>query len=684
MGQISYLILRIDLDGEQRLSKINSLSLSLRSIWLGLLVALVFVGITLMGHDDADFFAYGASTTLPFVNVAVQPAAFFLAAPILIAAIFVYLHAFLLLLWDHIGDADATYGSSDTPLSDHIAPTIFGVAAVWYRNQIRADDSMAPSVLGACFVAISLILGWGFGLIILCMIWFQSMPLHDFLVTAVSAISLWAAVVVAGLSLRSAEGRLRGRSRTSLSTLKPQFVVTSGLFFLLVVLTSWERTKGGFLASLGVPATFHIPLATADLRNANLTTRPANWQPFALWLTAVVADQPGTPAERDRIARLWQNRLRSLQAPDLSGRDLTGADLRGAFLPGANLQNAELTGAQMQGASLEGADFRRSRFELVDLKHAALQGAVLSGLKIYGSDFSFSGMEYSDLFSSRILDSRFSHANLSHADFGVALLLGSDLEKAKLTDARLDGTVAVRSIFAGAILGRASLERFLASETGLQAVDFSNANLAYSSFLDADLTFGKFNTDTFEQTCFIRSNLSGSSFAPGARVLEPELAMRVDLTRSNLLAADLSELKGVLIENTITPAYGSDETDLPADVALPAHWKVGEGVGGVGGGAYIVPDPPWNTRTRQQMDATNATLDTSSRAYLVDGGWRDWLEGLPAELEPSFWCDGTSVGDSGAVGNVLDAFEIDYRGLEDDVDHILSPDWNSVLDAILP
>ena len=77
------------MDTEQRIAKINELSLHLRSIWIGLLLALVFVGITLMGHRDADFFAFGAATTLPVVSVDVNPAAFFLAAPVLITAIYV-------------------------------------------------------------------------------------------------------------------------------------------------------------------------------------------------------------------------------------------------------------------------------------------------------------------------------------------------------------------------------------------------------------------------------------------------------------------------------------------------------------------------------------------------------------------------------------------------------------------
>ncbi len=47
-----------------------------------LLALLVFVGVTLMGHRDSDFFAFGAETQLPLVNISAPTVSFFIAAPI--------------------------------------------------------------------------------------------------------------------------------------------------------------------------------------------------------------------------------------------------------------------------------------------------------------------------------------------------------------------------------------------------------------------------------------------------------------------------------------------------------------------------------------------------------------------------------------------------------------------------
>ena len=45
---------------------------------------LAFVGVTLLGHEDADFFAKGAATQLPLVGITVPVEAFFLTAPVLV------------------------------------------------------------------------------------------------------------------------------------------------------------------------------------------------------------------------------------------------------------------------------------------------------------------------------------------------------------------------------------------------------------------------------------------------------------------------------------------------------------------------------------------------------------------------------------------------------------------------
>ena len=59
------------------LGHIARVSQNARTTWFGLLGLLAFVGVTLLGHKDADFFAYGAETQLPLIGIKVPVKAFF-------------------------------------------------------------------------------------------------------------------------------------------------------------------------------------------------------------------------------------------------------------------------------------------------------------------------------------------------------------------------------------------------------------------------------------------------------------------------------------------------------------------------------------------------------------------------------------------------------------------------------
>ena len=58
-------------DPKVLLDHIAEVSRNASATWFGLLGLLAFVGITLLGHRDADFFARGAGTQLPLVNITV-------------------------------------------------------------------------------------------------------------------------------------------------------------------------------------------------------------------------------------------------------------------------------------------------------------------------------------------------------------------------------------------------------------------------------------------------------------------------------------------------------------------------------------------------------------------------------------------------------------------------------------
>ena len=97
-----------------QIERINQVSAMARTSWIALLGYLAFVGVTLLGVEDADFFVPSRQTQLPLVDVSIPTASFFIFAPILAAALYIYLHIILLKLWDAIADAN-TRASTGTP-----------------------------------------------------------------------------------------------------------------------------------------------------------------------------------------------------------------------------------------------------------------------------------------------------------------------------------------------------------------------------------------------------------------------------------------------------------------------------------------------------------------------------------------------------------------------------------------
>ncbi len=107
-------------DPKAQIERINQVSAMARTSWIALLGYLAFVGVTLLGVEDADFFVPTRQTRLPLVGVDIPTASFFIFAPILAAALYVYLHIILLKLWDAIGDlteTTSTASPSATPSS---------------------------------------------------------------------------------------------------------------------------------------------------------------------------------------------------------------------------------------------------------------------------------------------------------------------------------------------------------------------------------------------------------------------------------------------------------------------------------------------------------------------------------------------------------------------------------------
>ena len=440
-------------DTDVRLDQVAKIAQNARTSWFGLLALLVFVGVTLMGHRDSDFFAFGAETELPLVGLAVPTVSFFIAAPTLTAALYVYLHIYLHGLWIALAKCPPRVGRDS--LEERVYPTMLCTAALAIRRRLRREDHEPVEGSRAATVMISGLMVWLLGPLVLGILWWRSMPYHHEWLTLWLALWLWLSLIAGGNGLfhllhlmRSGKLYPYGLFRRPLAHPKPisALVLLAGLAFI-----SWETTESGRL----------IPLVRADLAGAELTRKPADWLHYDIWLEdwehhfrtreCPVAARTGDRCPDDKLAQFrreteqrWETLTQSLDSPELAGQDLRGANLRNAFLSGVDLNGAQLKGADLRGARLEGADLRYALLVGTDLSLARLEGAKLNEARLEDAILFWARLDHAELFLARLEGAILFGARLEGASLHMARLKGADLRNARLEgthfrETRLDG-----------------------------------------------------------------------------------------------------------------------------------------------------------------------------------------------------------------------------------------------------
>lgn len=511
-----------ELPGE--IARINALTNNARNTWFVLLGVLVFVGITLMGVEHIDFYGVDRATTLPLVNFDVPTRYFFLAAPILVAAIYGYFHLYLIRLWDALGNADATIDGK--PLGDLISPWLITDAALYLRVRLRDDMAATHRLLEGSAMALNFLIAWAFGLVVLFFLWWLSMPARTFWMTAIAGLSLLAASFVGAASLALMISRMRrkhtGPQRNVFRTLPAMWLLVLALPALIGV--SYLRTTGD------VPY-----LATISMVDEAVVERPAGWLPYGVakaeykdaWCRRKSAD----------CAMLSEASLAEFETDWTARRDATRADMRRPYWSdrsnenlmnwqGANLNSAYLVGAYLYRANLEGADLNSAQLEGANLTNARLQGASLVSARL----------EHAKLQRADIQGVNFSGAALNEA-----LLGGAELMKADFFTARMNGASLNRAYAQGAKFDHAVL-------TG---ADLFGAELERASFFGAQLQGANFNQAKMKRVILVDSHLHGASFT--SAVMPQAILRRALMEKTNLFSAKLdgADLRGAIMQDVI-------------------------------------------------------------------------------------------------------------------------------------
>lgn len=419
-----------------------------------------------------------AAVPIPLAGRLAPILSFYLAAPMVLAGVYIAFHFYLQKLWDAMEELPAVFPDGRR-LSECVAGTMLALAP---RGLHEMESKATPFArLQRIF---SQAAGYWMVPATLLLVWARYLAEQDWRGSLLQIFFILAAAAMSGFMPRnesslfaSAEAESRGAKTVWDSWHMGGFTAATAAGCLLLVILSLG-------AILGAP---HDLSRAPQLSASNFRRWPADvfwlagYDPFPNLSGARISDAPASWSGKSgdlqavKGARLQNASLRYAQAQraffakaelphaDLNGGDFTEADFRVANLASANLTQASLfradfRDADLRYATLDGAIGGEAKFDGANLYLAILYGARLDRASFVKSDLRGAGIENAEL-----NQADFSAAYLGTANFTGALLErarfdGAFMDAAKLGNADLRGASFTGTILNGAQLNGAMLD----------------------------------------------------------------------------------------------------------------------------------------------------------------------------------------------------------------------------------
>lgn len=339
-----------------------------RGVFLGVVGGCVYAWLALATTTDLALVVNASSTPLPIIQTEVPIAGFFLAAPVVLLGIYIYLHMYLQRLWRGLAKLPAFFPDAFS-LDEKAYPWLLTSLVRLYM--LRLTENRPP--LWWLQVGISVVCAWVLVPLTVFLFWLRYLPKHDWLGNL-------------GLSLMVVIAFWTGCS---------MYRITKAT--LLGERARWRPVE-------------RLPEIAVAIAMAVLT--------FGVSTVAITAQRP-----IEGIGfRLYA---------DLRGAELNDTVLAGVNLRAANLQGAQLERASLKSALLDGADFRGAVLRATDFSEASLEAADFRRADLWYADFRKSRLQESDFQGANLQFARFADSDLRRSDLsGTKHLLQRELKGA--------------------------------------------------------------------------------------------------------------------------------------------------------------------------------------------------------------------------------------------------------------
>jgi uncharacterized protein YjbI with pentapeptide repeats len=461
----------------------NQIAQAARPVYLAMILTCAYTALTVAGTTDSQLLSDSLSTALPVLDFKVPLSGFFILAPTVLLATYLYLHSYLQRLWEEIAKLPTVFPDGRT-IESHLHPWLLSRFSQLHR---KATDKRV-GLYQRIETLIAAFLAWGLVPLTLWFFWLRYLAKHEWIGTGIQ-IAVFVIAVGLGMYFQQlatatlrAE-RLHGRVAGLIGGVLVAFTLalSSAAYYALEDGTERYACRDLRVASSSLPLwkraiAFARSFTYADLSRLSVSQRPTNY-----WLIS----------EADRLV--------SLSTQSLQGQNLRHLEAIRTFFAGSDFSNADLTMSCMVGADLQGARFQKTIFSATnltgaDLRTANLERAIFVGAKTNFTEANLQGAKLGELDASGPVD--FSSADLSDAVLNHAELTNPRFDNAILRGAKLRQILVAGGSFRGADLSQADL-----TWARFEDVDMRDAILAGARLGGAVLTTAKLEMEQLEEAC---------------------------------------------------------------------------------------------------------------------------------------------------------------------------------------
>jgi uncharacterized protein YjbI with pentapeptide repeats len=367
-----------------------------QKLFIAMLGGCLYCWLTTGTTKDAALLTNSASSPLPIIGTALPIVGFYLVAPILLLALYLYFHLNMQRVWEALADLPSVFPDG-RPLDKVADPWLLNgfVRAHFFRLR----DERPP--LSRMQQWLSILLAWCVVPVTLFVFWGRFLLRHHSLGTALHVGLLVASIGGGWMFYLLARATLRGAPRNPFfwaqalndgRTYK-RIAGFSGACVLAVIfylvsakaIEGVSRNDGTFslwrLVARSLEEIGFRPFA--DLGQQDVSTKPSNW-------TGDVKEYPLVKGAHLPLANMHR------------------ANASGAFLVNADMHQAILSSADLSGADLSNANLSKANLVTANLSHANLSYANLSNANLVTANLCYANL---------------SNANLSNAKLSTAKLL---------------------------------------------------------------------------------------------------------------------------------------------------------------------------------------------------------------------------------------------------------------------